>query len=281
MDKIIHVPLTDIYSDPDFNSRGEFSAIDCSDLAKDIKKNGLIQPIVIREAENPKGRKYVIVAGHRRYMAFMINGDSEIPSIIRVMTDDEAVVANFSENLSRKDLDILQEAQAIARLKRRGWNIRLLENKLGLSRHWFVVREALVNLPPEIQKEAKAGVLSQYHIQRIAKLKTKEEQYAAVRQIKERLAAGEKKSAINIGPKPKRDVTRAVVRKKHEIQNAIDWHLKEWGEGPGTYFLAWASGNISDLDLMLSLKRYHKGWEAPSDFRVPDMSGKIDLEELR
>lgn len=277
MEQVINIPLTDIFSDSDFNSRGDFAPIDCMSLAKDIRENGLLQPIIVREIENVKGRKYVVVAGHRRYTAFQINSMPEIPAIVRKMTDDEAIVANFSENLSREDLDIVQEAQALAKLQKRGWNLKLLEEKLGLSRYWFQVREALVKMPPEIQQEAKAGILTQHHIMKLGKMKSTEEQYAAVRQIKERLAAGEKRSAIEIGTKKKRDVTRPVVRKKSEIQNAIEWYLEEFEEGPVTYFLAWAAGNLSDLDLMLSLKRCHEGWEAPKDYTIPDMTRIIEI----
>jgi ParB family chromosome partitioning protein len=268
------IPVRKIQSDMTFNCRGEFRMIDCTQLARDIKENGLIQPILVRKIDDPK-YDYKIVAGHRRHASFLINSAETIPCIVREMTESEAIVANFSENLNRQDLDIVQEAYAIDRLKKAGWDIKLLEKKLKLSRGWFAVREKLVKLPPEIQEEARAGVLNQHHIQKISRLRTKEAQFDAVRKIKELKAKGIK--TIQVGPKTKKDPGRPSVRNKTDIQNAIKWWLSFNDEGATTYFLAWVSGTISDLELMIQLKSRDPDFEIPDNYQIPDMDDKLEI----
>lgn len=266
MSEIVDLNMSDIVADSTFNCRGEIRPIDCLDLAKDIKANGLLQPIIVRK----NGEKYKVVAGHRRHMAFKINEAKTIPCIIAEMTEQQAVVANFRENLSREDLDIVQEARAIAKLKKQGWDNKLLEIKLGLSRSWFTVREKLMTLPPEIQEDVRAGLINQNYVLKIARLRTKDEQYEAARKIKHAKAMGQ--AAPKVG-NAKRDVTRPAVRGKGEIADAIQWCLynPQIGEGPHTYFLAWASGEMSDMDLMLALRRhYGDDFKIPEGYQIPD-----------
>jgi len=69
-DKFVQMPMSDIYVDEDFNCRKRITPIDVVDLAKDIKKNGLLQPVIVsiqsdeQQAEN--GKSYRLIAGFRR-----------------------------------------------------------------------------------------------------------------------------------------------------------------------------------------------------------------------
>ncbi|MBK7885509.1 MAG: ParB/RepB/Spo0J family partition protein [Chitinophagaceae bacterium] len=79
-----------------------------TELVESIKTNGVLQPILVR----PKGKGYMLVCGERRYRATKEAGLTEVPAVIREMTDDEALEAQIIENLQRKDVHPMEEAVA-------------------------------------------------------------------------------------------------------------------------------------------------------------------------
>ncbi len=82
------------------------------ELAASIKKNGILQPLLVR----PMGDKYEIVAGKRRYKAARIAGLTEVPVTVREMTDEQAVQYALVENLQRKNLNPVEETEGILQL---------------------------------------------------------------------------------------------------------------------------------------------------------------------
>ncbi len=280
MTQVTEVLVSEILSDDEFNCRGRFSPLDCVELARDIQDKGLTQPIVIRPYKG-EGYKYVIVVGHRRFLAVaMVNKSETISAIIREINDEDATFINFSENLQRQNLDIVQEGMALTKMvELRGYTIPMISKRTEKSVPWVTVRLALIQLPPEIQEEARQGNISQHHIKRIARFRTKEEQFAAVRKIKEQTAGGKKLGQIEVGHKPPQP-DKKTARKPHEIQIAIDWCLEEFGEGLHTYFLSWAAGTISNLELMSSIKGMKReagvDWPIPLHAEIPTV-GKIKI----
>jgi len=87
------------------------------DLARSIKAQGLVQPIVVRPvAGGGNGVNYEIVAGERRWRAAQIAGLTEVPVVVRDIPDSSAIAIALIENIQREDLNPLEEAQAIRRL---------------------------------------------------------------------------------------------------------------------------------------------------------------------
>jgi ParB family chromosome partitioning protein len=87
------------------------------DLARSIKAQGLVQPIVVRPlAGGGNGARYEIVAGERRWRAAQIAGLAEVPVVVRDIPDSSAIAIALIENIQREDLNPLEEAQAIRRL---------------------------------------------------------------------------------------------------------------------------------------------------------------------
>ncbi|MEE9434900.1 MAG: ParB/RepB/Spo0J family partition protein [Sphingorhabdus sp.] len=83
-----------------------------SQLGDSIKRHGLVQPIVLR----PKGKGYQIVAGERRWRAAQKVGLHELPAIIRDYDDGQTLEIALVENIQRKDLNPIEEAEAYKRL---------------------------------------------------------------------------------------------------------------------------------------------------------------------
>ncbi len=82
------------------------------ELASSIRVQGIIQPIVVRRYENG----YEIIAGERRWRAAQLAGMTEIPAIVRDLTDEAAIAMSLIENIQREDLNAIEEAVALQRL---------------------------------------------------------------------------------------------------------------------------------------------------------------------
>lgn len=82
------------------------------ELANSIKKQGIIQPLIVR----PVGDRYEIIAGERRYRAAQLAGLHEVPTIIRNIPDEAAIAIALIENIQREDLNPIEESIALKRL---------------------------------------------------------------------------------------------------------------------------------------------------------------------
>jgi len=262
------LPLSEIHIDDNFNCRGTLAPTDVEDLAKDIRAHGLHQPVVVMpydDAERTKtGFKYKLIAGFRRTYAHMILKMEKIECKIKPhMREVDARVINLSENLKRKELNILQEAQAIEALYLAGIPRDDVAKRIQMSSSWVQVRFALLQLPNEIQADASAGFLNQYELKKIASLPTVEEQYSVVKSIKEAKARGEKVDRFISRKPPKK--TDKKTRTSGEINILLD-HVMEQvplgTEPPDDHLLllaagfAWATGTISDIQLTERIKAW-------------------------
>lgn len=108
----LNVNLIDI--EKGLNPRGNVARADIDQLAASIRAKGVVQPVLVRPGLDPN--TYRLVAGERRYQATLLAGVGTIPVFIRDLSDDEAVEIALIENLERKDLDFLEEAQAFRRI---------------------------------------------------------------------------------------------------------------------------------------------------------------------
>lgn len=250
------LPVNKIYSDEDFNCRGKILKIDVADLARDIAENGLQFPITVQPGANlnlPDDYDFRIIAGHRRFAAFIVLEKEAIPCMIREnLNEVQARLLNLSENLKRKELDILQEARAIKKLRDLGLVQEKVAAALGATRSWVQVRFNLLDLPVEIQNEAAAGILNQSQIKQLYSLPTKEDQFEAVKKIKNSLEQGVR--GLDVSTKPKDNPFKAKRQAKNVVEEMIILIGQSCGYGLATRALAWANGSISSMDLFLEIK---------------------------
>jgi ParB/RepB/Spo0J family partition protein len=148
--------VIEIYTDkiklPVDNMRTEINRDELYDLADDIKKNGLINPITVR----PLGDDYELVAGQRRYLAHQIGGMIKIRCIVRNLSDDEALAVMTSENLARVDVNPVDEANHVGRLmKLHNDDVQHVAKIVNRSVSWVKDR-CLVALMPDYMQEALA-----------------------------------------------------------------------------------------------------------------------------
>ena len=131
---------------------------DDESLVTSIREHGLIQPILIR----PLSNGFEIVAGHRRYQACKSLRWRFIPCKIREMTDKQAFEIQLSENIQRKSMDPIEEAEAFRRyVMDVGWGgVSDLAKKIGKSEEYVSHRIQLLKLPEEIKKKIASHILN-------------------------------------------------------------------------------------------------------------------------
>ena len=142
------LPLSDIEPNKG-QPRKSFDEEALEELTDSIKQNGVLQPILVRK----KGNKYEIVAGERRYQASKRAGLTEIPVVIREISDDEVFKLALIENLQRTDLDPIEEAQGFKTLlTQSGMTQAELGKALSKSRPAIANALRLLDLPEEVQE---------------------------------------------------------------------------------------------------------------------------------
>lgn len=95
-----------------YQPRKFFDKKDLEDLAESIKHNGIIQPLVVRKVKG----EYELIAGERRLRASTIVGLKKVPVVIKKFSDKEALAIALVENIQRKDLNVIEEAESYKRL---------------------------------------------------------------------------------------------------------------------------------------------------------------------
>lgn len=174
--------LSDIDPDPD-QPRRHFDEVALEEMADSVREHGVIQPIVVV----PKGSRYMIVAGERRYKASLRAGRDTIPALVRTMTDQHKLEVSLIENLQRRDLNVLETATAYLKLRDQfnltldeigarvgGKSVSAISNTLRLLRLPESVRKALhegkltegqarplVNLDPEVIESILPQILAE------------------------------------------------------------------------------------------------------------------------
>ncbi|MBR4201189.1 MAG: ParB/RepB/Spo0J family partition protein [Oscillospiraceae bacterium] len=140
-----------------------------TELAESIQTHGMLQPIVVR----PVGeRRYQIVAGERRWRAAKRIGLSEVPVIIREMSDEEASQVALIENLQRENLNPIEEAMGYQALMQQfSMTQEEVAKTVGRSRSAVANSLRLLNLPVAVQDYLEKGKISVGHAKALAGLK--------------------------------------------------------------------------------------------------------------
>ncbi len=130
-----------------------------AELAQSIRDKGILQPLLVR----PKGERFEIVAGERRWRAAQLAGLGEVPVIIRDLADREALEIAIVENLQREDLGPLEEARAYQALLDQGHNQEGVAQAVGKGRSTVANALRLLTLPAAALHALEAGEISAGH----------------------------------------------------------------------------------------------------------------------
>ncbi|EFG55114.1 nucleoid occlusion protein [Lactobacillus amylolyticus] len=143
-----------------FQPRRQFSEESIKELAQTLDKEGLLQPIVVRENEYG----YEIIAGERRFRAAQSLGWEKIPAIVNNMNDDQAASLALIENLQRENLNPIDEAKAYKNLmKLNNLTQTQLAKNMGKSQSYVANKLRLLKLTPKVQSYLASGEISARH----------------------------------------------------------------------------------------------------------------------
>ena len=178
--KIETLPLREIEPDPG-QPRKTFDDETLAELSASIAEHGLLQPIAVRP--KPSGG-YLIVAGERRWRASRMAGLTEVPVIVKDVTDEQAMELALVENLQREDLDPVEEAAGIRELMTRcDLTQEQAARKLGKSRSALANSLRLLSLPETVLELLKCGFITIGHAKVVLGLPTPELQEEAAQMI--------------------------------------------------------------------------------------------------
>ena len=178
--RIETLPLREIEPDPS-QPRKTFDDETLAELSASIAEHGLLQPIAVRP--KPSGG-YLIVAGERRWRASRMAGLTEVPVIVKDVTDEQAMELALVENLQREDLDPVEEATGIRELMTRcNLTQEQAARKLGKSRSALANSLRLLSLPETVLELLKSGFITIGHAKVVLGLPTPELQEEAAQMI--------------------------------------------------------------------------------------------------
>jgi ParB family transcriptional regulator, chromosome partitioning protein len=229
------VPVGAVHPNP-FQPRRQFDEEELTDLARSIRENGLLQPIVVRPAGNRAGAdRWELVAGERRWRAVTRLGWKQVPAIVRTVDDRTLLVLALVENLQRSELGALEEAAGYQQLMGEfGLSQQEVAEAVGRDRSTVANMLRLLQLPVSVRRLLEAGALTAGHARallgipdtvRMADLaRSAAEQGWSVREVEERVRQAGPKG----GRHPRRSEGRDPAAKalEHALERSLGTQVR-------------------------------------------------------
>ena len=208
--------------------RTEFDAEALSALSESIKENGVLQPILVRPL---LGGGYQIVAGERRFRASRMAGLTEIPAVIRELSDHKTMELALIENLQREDLSPIEEAKGYLTLQQNyDMTQEDIANAMGKSRPAIANALRLLKLPEEVQAMVSDSKLSAGHARALSAIEDPQQIIKLANEIVDRsLSVRETEKLLKpkkekrTPPTETRSASKPVIYR--EVEMALTEHL--------------------------------------------------------
>ena len=237
-----------------FQARTDISEESLEELTASIRSQGVIQPLIVRKAA---AGNFELVAGERRLRASKKAGLSEVPVVVKDLTDEEIIKMGLIENLQREDLNPLDEAKGIQRLQKE-FNITQedLGASLGKSRTAISNSLRLLQLTSSVQELLESGNLSMGHARPLLTLPEAIQEKFALKIVKSGLSARQAEKLAKTYLDEKRTKTKStkdpnLVNLETELGDVLGAkvtisHQKK-GSGKITFFYK----NLEQLDQII------------------------------
>ncbi len=179
MRSVAYIPVEDIVPGP-LQPRRNFSRQGLEELRDSIAQHGVIQPLTVR----CKGEHYELIAGERRFRAAKMAGLYELPCIIMDVDMERSGLIALIENIQRRDLDFIEEAEGISRLIRLfGLSQEEAAHALGKSQSAIANKLRILRLEPDILERLRAEELTERHARALLRLDSHEARQEALETI--------------------------------------------------------------------------------------------------
>ena len=208
--EIVNVRIDEIIPNR-FQPRLAFDEKELNELADSIKMHGIIQPLVLRRI----GDKYEIIAGERRYKASVLAGLTQVPAVIMNIDDQKSAEVAVVENLQRKDLTAIEEAQSYKKILDMGYLTQEeLATRMGVAQSTIANKLRLLNLTIPVKEALLHNKISERHARSLLNITDNNLQISMLnRIIAERLTVRQTDEEIIklLGKTPKTDNTPKVT----------------------------------------------------------------------
>lgn len=266
-DNVLNISLLDI--DPNYEQpRKNFDEAALKELADSIKIHGVIQPIVV----TPMGKRFMIIAGERRFRASKMAGKKEIPAIIRNYTTQQIKEISLIENLQREDLSPIEAARAIRTLMTEfNMTQEVAADRIGKSRSAVANTLRLLTLSDDVIALIESGRLSAGHARTLVVVPTEHQYKLALKGCDNQMTVREMEKAVRefLNPKPQNKPAIEESKELKELvgnmQRAFATKVSALGNGrKGRIYIDYFTSD--DLDRICKMV---EGWMS-SEFRKTD-----------
>ena len=182
-----------------YQPRRDMDAAALEELANSIKAQGVMQPIVVRPVTNDNNNiiRYEIIAGERRWRATQIAGIDTIPAVVRDVGDDAAIAMALFENIQRENLNPMEEAVAMQRLKEQyDLTHQEVADAVGKSRVTVTNLLRLITLTDEVRRMLERGDLEMGHARALLGLTENAQREAANHVVNKNLSVRQTEALV-------------------------------------------------------------------------------------
>ncbi len=255
--RILYIPIRQIRPNPS-QPRKIFDPEGLRELAASIEQYGILQPLTVRR--NLGG--YELVAGERRLRAAKMAGCTEVPCILLTVDEEQSGMVALVENLQRRDLDYIEEAEGLSRLMRLyGLNQEQAAQRVGKSQSAVANKLRLLRHSPKVLELLRKHQLSERHARALLKLPTEAERLEVLAAIvKQQLNVAKTEAYIDAyiekqkAKEPKRGLRKLIVRDLRLFLNSVN-HSLELVRGAGIDAISEQEETDSEIVLTIRLPK--------------------------
>lgn len=233
-----------------YQPRKDIDKDELEELKQSIKEKGFIQPIVVRKIDD---KKYEVVAGERRFQVAKSLGLKELPVMIKRLDDKDAFIFAIVENLQRKDLNPIEEAEALKRLMDEfKFILEDVARFVGKDKTTVVNILRLLKLPQEIRSALQQGIITRSQARTILGAQTIAEQQNLFRQIiSEKLSVREIEQRVKKISNKKQTVDPFVFELEGKLQKQLGTKVKVFNKRNNKGRLVIEYYSLEDLERIL------------------------------
>ena len=260
-------PIDEIFVNP-YQPRKEFDEESIKSLAESIKEKGVLQPLIVRKKENG----YELIAGERRLRASREAGLTEVPVIVKDLSDGEMLEIALIENLLRENLSPIEEAMAYQNLMDKFSHTQdKIASIVGKSRSYIANTLRLLGLPESVKELIVAGKLSAGHARCLVGLDNADiladkivKEGLNVREVEELVSQQKESKSFAEVDKKKEKTTKSedILEIEETLKKNLGLRIKisPNKQGGGKVVMQYAS--IAELDMIINILEQKKNSEA-------------------
>ncbi len=242
-----------------YQPRRDMSPEGLEELASSICKQGVMQPIVVRPVGDKGQDRFEIIAGERRWRATQLAGLDKIPAVIREVPDDAAIAMALIENIQREDLNAIEEAIALARLKEEfELTQQEVADAVGKSRVTVTNLLRLLSLREEVRKMLEYGDIEAGHAKAILGLSEQQQLEAARTVVGKGLSVRQTESMVrrmqqeDVAPSEKKKVDPDIRNLEDDLSQKIGAKVAIQHSAKGKGKLVISYNSLDELDGVLA-----------------------------